>query len=1052
MLCHPVSAIASDIERLEIRNVFPKSSKDKLYCSVDTFSFTKKIEVLVYKKSGSKFTSYTRYLKSKALSSATKAALRKKERRASIECDRFKDSLTTSRSPQPTPTYSTPLPTITPTNIANTPTPLPTLTPTTQPTTLFRIASQSSAVFPKRSSDNDSIVDSNVSIECTGCNEDFSIEVGSFSPSLFESASTSLITSLVEGSNIGGQNPTREISTSISVALKPYVVGTGLVSLRARYKGQLFTVNGDVSFSTQGDSLTYPAGIFVSRTIGSDSPTQPASATAPVASFAEAMNRALSQLYSATGSPKNIVILLGDGVHLVDSTISINQSRLRQNDSLTIMPWDNSKPVLFLGREIPANSWSIDPQGRWKSCYVGAPTVSPDYLSSTVYRNLEPLVPARFPNSGMLTTFPLYENDGITRKTDRFTFNESGLPTLAGASPVEVTFVDQYLTYKSSASITGKTITVTSPAYQGKFYSRDNERHEFYIEGPKDLIDGQVTSAAGDVAYEFAQESGCIYHNHLLFDPSVDTIRYANPTHSGLLRIYQGTETSGAIGIYGVQLTGGALAKQAGNSGPNWGNPQTNHSLLVLEAASNIKVADSFFGPSGMAGIIGYRDVGNISISGNVFKNISGPSMSIVGYDFRPEASVQNILIENNAFVHPNPALLMNRGISLGNVGASIIRNNYFKDLYQSSISVAGLRYYYNALTWCQRVECPRFLNKQSCTVTEQSQVCQCSGGSCANIRKLSWDDAQDYNPTRNIVIQGNFVEGGLAPVNDAGLIYVWGIPYGDSSSSTSCTEDPSGCKSTTNVNVIENVTLNKKELTGANHFVHYYADDGANSTDFKRNIAINPAGSAILLFSKGQGGTIADNLLIGSDKSSHAMIDFAEFDATSNPATAPFLSSNKELNRKKVLQGNAFLQLASNGTAPPSERGSLMFFSNWDPTTDDGYGKVLQSSSGNIFSETAYGKASRKAVFLRLPTPELLLTVAQWKSYVFSQGRVFDSDSTAPQLQMPSSEQLASGILPGGAELSSLRSKLPEKAGVIRPLSRYDAEVSLGRSSITLQ
>ena len=166
----------------------------------------------------------------------------------------------------------------------------------------------------------------------------------------------------------------------------------------------------------------------------------------------------------------------------------------------------------------------------------------------------------------MLITVPLYESNGITRKTDKFTFTEAGLPELTPGSSIQATFVEQYATYKSDASITGQTITLMDPVYQGKFYARDNERHEFYIEGPKELIDGAVTSAAGDTAYEFAQEGGCVFHNHPQFNPSTDIIRYALPSHAGgLLRIYQGSATSGAIEIHGVQLSGGALGRNSGS-------------------------------------------------------------------------------------------------------------------------------------------------------------------------------------------------------------------------------------------------------------------------------------------------------------------------------------------------------------------------------------------------------------------------------------------------------------------------------------------------------
>lgn len=1041
-------ALSEKLLRSEIKGILPKTQKDRLFCTITPSKRTEKLEILVYKKSGSTYTDFNKYFKLKKTSSSNRKALTRYRSNAIKKCAQIKNKLLIQ---QPVDTTT---PTPTPTQ-----TPIITATPTIAPT--FRLASSTNAESTKRIQSETVSMSSAVVVECSGCNENFSLTVRNFNESLIEKADIS-DNSIIESGSV--HHDTSNLSAMIVADLKPYFVGTGEVSLSAIYKGEEFSVSGSVSFSTQSDSITYPDGLFVSPSRGLNDPSQPGSSEAPLAGFSEAMNRALNRLYSASGPPLNIVILLDDGVHLVDSTISINQSRIREMDSLTIMPWDNAKPVLFMGREVPANSWSKDGLGRWVSCTLGSAINDSNFLPSALYRNLEPLVPARFPNTGMLTTVPIYENDGVTKKNDRFTFNENGLPSISSGTAIQATFVDQYVSYKSTASITGKTVTITNPDYYNKFYSRNNERHEFYIEGPKEFIDGQIVSAAGDGAYEFAQEGGCLYHNHPLFDPQIDTIRYSLPSHSGLIRIYEGRTNSGGINIYGVQLAGGSLAKHSGTSGPNFGNPTSNHALLIFEAASNIRLQDSFMGPSGMAGIIGYRDVTNISVARTLFKNLTGPSISIIGYDFRPEASAHTIMIEDSVFVHPNPASLMNRGINLGYVGNTIVRNNYFKDLYQASISVAGLRYYYLGLTWCQRVECPRILGKSSCTQSEQTRVCQCdpndatNGGTCinngSNVRKMSWDDAQEYNPTRNVVIQGNFVEGGLAPVNDAGLIYIWGIPYGDSDSSQACEEDPIGCKSTTNVSVTDNITLNSKSMSGANHFVHLYGDDGANSTDFRRNIAINPQGSAILLFAKGQGGTIEDNLLIGSEKSSHAMLNFAEFQATSKPNAAPFLTLNKEFNRLKTIHRNTFIQVPSTDSTSFDERGSIMFFSNWDPATDDGYGNVLSSSTENIFAETMYGKSSRKSIFLRPPeSDELHLDINQWSAYTFSNGRKFDTDATQlDDLELPSREQILLGRIPSHPSLSTALSVLPRTAGVSHWIDRYDDQVEISRKNFEVK
>ena len=1008
-----LSLSASADVKLSLGSSYARDVKSTIWCVQQEG----RLSLQVIKKG--KFVPLAKQIKQLSRSNRKLIAKKKIVLKATLLCEwmlRHSTTIPPTETPTPSPVNPPGAPT-------ETPTPSPTLT--LVPTPFFSFTTMTEIALDKATELAPSSRTVTIQIACVDCADtnvsfDTAIESGTAVGSVEVLDMFELSPLTVRASQ------ERLFSLQIRINAARYKVGDVSLRVSAHIAGQAFPLSELIQVSILSDTLRFPDGIFVTAASGLD--TNPGTPTSPVRSLAKAIDLATQRF---TASPNaQVKIFLGSGSHYVTGgAIVFNQQKIGLQGGLSILPLDDAKPEIVVGRALDSQQWSALSGGLWRNCSISLPTASTnaDHLPISLYRNKQPLVPARFPNTGSLTVTQM-----VNAQT--FEFNSAGFPSIAGSVPVHVSWnTTGYTVQKAEGTLTGNRIAITRTLSS----SAIGVGTTFFIEGPIEFLDSSITNYDNRTFGEYAYTGGCIYVRDTSFQPTTDSMEVALSNDTGGIRIWNGTlAQNGSVWIEGVHFLGGALAAHHGFQGNvNICNDDSSSGLLILDSAVNTTVRGSRFGPSGSGGVIGYRATQNIDIQSSVFENITGTFLGVWGRNFRENSTSFAIMVKNNIFKNPNPNCIKSYGVSLGWVGDSNVESNYFSGIQSTTIGFNGDRYYYLAKYYCENVSYSNLPNDQAiarCAMPDNT------------IPELPWMDSQRYNPTKRNIIANNFIDGGLETMRDVGFIYLWGLPY-----------DPLGIRSVT---VKNNFVINRRASAGSDHTVLIYNDDGSNAVNIQDNITLAPQGHAYQIIAKGYDVSVSGNLMLGAEESNSAMMTFAEFQATTSPTTAEYLQFNRELNRKQQVIGNGFFQIATgNPISTGYKIADFLYFSNWDPSPDDGYGYLLNESRYNYFYQTP--KATQTlAVRIRpvASSPEneqSKLSLDQWKQSTFTGGRRFDNTSIVRNPQLPSvGEMLQGKVLPQDPVVRQGFSHLEGViVGTSAPCLR-SPEACQGRTLVTIQ
>lgn len=924
---------------------------------------------------------------------------------------------------------STPTLEFTPTNtpsprITEVQLPIATSTPTPTPTLVHASIINTLVVIPKiSSSSNSSLKTIPVNILCPECPDDvqFSIDQTTSSGPVHTVQAVG-ISSLLD------QSQNKTFSQNLNVQVKPLTSGTSTISLKASLEHVV--IDNSISIKILSDEESNPNSIVVNSTLGNDNFS--GSFQAPLKTFGKAV---LNMNAWFQGNPNTTkIILLGSGTHFVSYPLIFQQWRTGASGSLKIAPLNNAKPKIFLGEKKDSSLWEPLSDGTWRHCSLGnVSTASDTYEPITLYVGDYPLVPARYPDVGFLNVVAsqsvCIENCSTNTKVyeTTVTLENPNLPSINEAD-IGVHILTSYRIYKEHAKIVNNQLK-----FKGAISLADGAivpGSQLYLEGsPKYISSTNTISSDNRIVSEYAIDGACVRLKAQGYDPRTHETAVSLPQHNQLLQLENlDTNNMGSLVIEGIQFAGGVAAKSHGfNAVANSCTSITEHALIILNSGTKVSLYQNRFGPSGMTAIEGIRDTTQIDIRENIFSDFTGRAVSISGPDMRETPSAHTISITQNIIQNPHPNCLNSQGVNLAWVGDSTIESNYFSQINRVSIGVSADRYLYAALKWCMK----QGLTESQCKSSNVNDY----------VPSISWDEVQKYIPVRNVLVKNNFIDGGHNVAHDSGFIYTNGIGFSQNG-------DPS-------VLIEKNVILNKRAAKGSEHIVGIYNDDASNSVDLLNNIFVSPKGSSYPIYAKGRGGVIDGNIVYSSESSSSAMISFAEFDSIKPEDIngARFLEVNKELNREKSLINNAFIQFPDEAQYNPAEKtADFMFFSNWEPSTDDGYGYMLNESSGNIFMRTTNQNISASVRVRPTSTSpgveQFALSISEWKNKAWRDNRKFDATSTESTFNLPSADALMAGqVIPPDSSYEHL---IGQKIGMTESCLRY-TDVCPESASFTL-
>ncbi len=818
--------------------------------------------------------------------------------------------------------------------VASTPTTTPTVMATGTPTptpTIFPLSAQviGQSVFDFDVGSPITVIERSIRITCRGCLSD-SPEFTT-TPNNINQPTLTIVS--VYSSVLDGQDPERE-----------YTITVRLPAPSSSHNNQ-----GSYAFSvSEGSQAAAVTGLLYyhgTTGIRSNLLTLEKKTSNDFASLFSQVNPAFT-----SNANRTVMMTVSNGLHYsMGSSLSIEQHRIGVSGQFELKPAVGASPKVFLGRPMTGGSWQSVGTDKWKYCSLPSiPTSGNQYQPITLYIDGKLIEEAKFPKTG---------SAAITATTGlkSFTFNNTGMPSIGSGERVVRVKLDQHGEERvfparlSSNSLTVEINGVTNNLNQVIAEQIPADMRTLFIQGSKvgtvsiSGADEFLTSYSGsdNPAFTFDTDN-CVNLFYPGFDPNTAAVGYSTGDDAGFFEASDAcnptTETCvdrGGVYVSGIEFFGGPLKRTAFF---DWGS-KVQDPYIYSRAGSNMIITRNVFGQTAGGGIFAITRTHDIAITENRFTSNLLFSIRLFGSDLMKDAVMKNITISDNLFNVHNKSTDPSPLVDVAWAGQTNISNNSFP--HGGGIHLGNDRYYYLAYKWCTRI---RYKNAQADYGVSPDAFCR---DTTRNMEQLSWNDAQDLNPARDIYVTENYIRTAPVTWGDGGAIYVWGFPYTGTQLRS--------------ITVDRNLIINPESYSSLLHRVGIYLDDAVNSFRVTRNSIISPQGHLYSIYAKGRGGIVEKNLVINPLSSKLAMVAFAEFDAmslayvpykfleTSNPDFGSQV--NREYNREISLRSNIFIQVNSGDTPSFGEkRGDFYWFLTSDYGISDPNRPTLIQSNNNIF------------------------------------------------------------------------------------------------------